>query len=123
MVAVGGVYTLRYRQSSSVLGMFPTRPGGWGQELRNCCVSSTPDHGVTGAGGANRRLPSGGAAKGIPRNSSWSLKELPCTTPFRVRTVGWPSIWALAARGRLPDRARSPRNQSAADQDGAGRVP
>src|SRR5438270_8721582 len=69
--SVGGVYTLRYRQSSAVLvfGSPETMVPFCAQTLPGWVASLTPPHRAAARGGRHRNCPTGGAAYGIPRNS------------------------------------------------------
>lgn len=65
-----------------------------GQTGPNLSATFTPDHSAPVTGGINRRLPRGGLAYGIPRNTSTGSKCLesrvtmtPLTSPYFVRTV------------------------------------
>src|SRR5690349_24538342 len=67
-------------------------PVGWGADGPNRSASNGSRHGVTGAGAANRRGPTGGAAYGTPRNTctgrpSGSRSTRPRTGPSRVSTM------------------------------------
>ena len=63
-----------------------------GQTGRNLLASSVSLQGATVTGGMNRRLPSGGVAKGMPRKvaTGWRLSagwwRTPCTGPYLVAT-------------------------------------
>ncbi len=53
----------------------------------NLSVRRTPSHGLTGCGGCHRKSPTGGAAKGMPRNARTpSGPVVPSTTPIAVVT-------------------------------------
>src|SRR5579884_1510064 len=67
-----GVQTFRYRQSSFIpFERKPISPNSACciQRGPNSVASRTPVQFFTGAGGAQRRLPTGGSANGIPLNS------------------------------------------------------
>src|SRR5688500_5846039 len=53
----------------------------------NLRAARTCDHGAGGAGGANLRLPIGGAANGIPRNAIWFVRISPSRAPDSVLVV------------------------------------
>src|SRR5262245_47820589 len=61
-----------------------------GQFGPNAVASRAPDHEGTGAGGAQRSGPVGGAAYRMPRNTDTSAARprLPASAPLRVLTVG-----------------------------------
>ena len=65
----------------------------WGQVLAYAVASSVPCHLSTGAGGRQRRLPTGGAAYQIPRKM---------LTPFFTKPRTWPS--AVVTTGPLLSR-------------------
>jgi hypothetical protein len=65
----------------------------WGQVLAYAVASSVPCHLSTGAGGRQRRLPTGGAAYRIPRKM---------LTPFFTKPRTWPS--AVVTTGPLLSR-------------------
>src|SRR3954452_15520494 len=101
-----GVHTLRYRQSSSPGGIAPhakseigTRCGCGGGGPK-AVASSSPAHGSTGPGGAQRRSPTGGAAKGMPRRApALRPRRRPAevsTTVLWLRTEIGPSASATA---------------------------
>jgi hypothetical protein len=64
-----GVKTFRKRQSSDILA-WPKGDGGCGQCGANWVASRTPGQLAAGCGGRHRSAPTGGAAYGMPRNSS-----------------------------------------------------
>src|SRR5215475_15149754 len=63
----------------------------WGQVLPYVVASSVPCHLSTGAGGRQRRLPTGGAAYRIPRKMLTPFFTKPRTWPSAVLTTG-PSL-------------------------------
>ena len=75
-----GAKTLRKRQSSlpSVSVTLPSssKANGWRHGEPNAVASRTPVHEAAGAGGRQRRAPTGGAAYGIPRHSLPSPSRL-----------------------------------------------
>src|SRR5215470_3736717 len=106
-----GLNTFRNRQSSDVLA-WPKGVGGCGQCGANCVASRTPDQLAAGCGGCHRSAPTGGAAYGIPRNSSTAPLARPRTAPLAVPATGPPTaprpprVLALAAGAAA---ARAPR--------------
>src|SRR5215472_3646682 len=82
-----GVKTFRNRQSSDVLP-WPNGVAGCGQCGANCVASRTPDQLAAGCGGRQRSAPTGGAAYGIPRNSSTAPFATPRTGPLAVPVTG-----------------------------------
>ncbi len=102
-----GVKTFRYRQSSDVLA-WPNGPASCGQCGANAVAARTPDQLAAGCGGCHRSGPTGGAAYGMPRNSSTAPSARPRTAPLAVTVTGPPAAWF----GRLPaDRARPHRGR------------
>ena len=96
-----GVKTFRKRQSSDVLAC-PKGEAGCGQCGPNCVASRTPGQLAAGWGGCHRSAPTGGAAYGMPRNSSTDPLDVPRTAPLAVPTTGppgagFPPVFALAA--------------------------
>src|SRR6266567_3125722 len=97
--SVLGVYTLTTRQSSAVLVLVtpvPTLPV-CAHTLPKVVVSLMPVHGAAGRGGRQRSAPTGGAAYGMPRNSSPAATAWPRTAPSAVATTGrvawfWPAL-------------------------------
>src|SRR5258708_228531 len=59
-----------------------------GGVAENALASRTPSHGCGGIGAANRWLPTGGAAKGIPLNTTTPCSYLPRTAPLLVEITG-----------------------------------
>lgn len=53
----------------------------------NEVAGRTPSQGAAGAGGANRRSPTGGAAYGMPLKTSTPSRSVPSTAPWVVRTI------------------------------------
>jgi hypothetical protein len=84
-----GVNTLRNRQFSDVLA-WPNGDAGCGQCGANCVASRTPDQRGKGCGGRQRSAPTGGAAYGMPRNSSTAPLASPRTAPSLVPATGPP---------------------------------
>src|SRR5580704_12637718 len=82
-----GVKTFRYRQSSDVLA-WPNGPATCGQCGANAVAARTPDQLAAGWGGCHRSAPTGGAAYGMPRNSSTAPSARPRTAPLAVPTIG-----------------------------------
>src|SRR6516225_3178295 len=82
-----GVKTFRYRQSSDMLA-WPNSVAGCGQCGANRVASRTPDQLAPGCGGCHRSAPTGGAAYGMPRNSSTAPLARPRTGPLVVPTTG-----------------------------------
>src|SRR6266851_698099 len=78
--APGGAQTLRYRQSSPP----PLDCMHW---LAKAVAFSVPLQGAAAWGGAQRRFPTGGAAKGIPCHELMPLTTMPQTVPLSVCTV------------------------------------
>ena len=94
-----GVKTFRNRQFSDVLA-WPKGPAGCGQCGANCVASRTPDQLAVGWGGCQRSAPTGGAAYGMPRNSSTAPLAKPRTGPLAVPATG-PLALAGACRPRV----------------------
>src|SRR5580658_6480753 len=86
-----GVKTLRNRQSSDVLAS-PNGPATCGQCGANCVAARTPDQLAAGCGGCHRSAPTGGAAYGMPRNSSTAPLARPRTAPSAVTATGPPPV-------------------------------
>src|SRR6202034_1898796 len=84
--APGGVKTFRYRQFSDVLAT-PNPEGGCGQCGANAVASRIPVQGAAGCGGRQRSGPTGGAAYGMPRNSSVRPAIMPRRVPPAVVTT------------------------------------
>ena len=53
----------------------------------NCVASRTPSHASSRTGGRKRRGPTGGAANGMPRNTSTPSRSIPSIFPLRVATI------------------------------------
>src|SRR5438445_11400861 len=71
-----GVYTLRKRQSSLLLPwplLAAKMPGACAHAFPNRVASRTPDQPAAGCGARKRKLPTGGAANGMPRNDRTPL--------------------------------------------------
>src|SRR5580700_9990776 len=109
-----GVKTFRNRQSSDVLA-WPKGVASCGQCGANVVASRTPDQLAAGCGGCQRSAPTGGAAYGMPRNSSTAPLATPRTAPFAVPVTG-PPVLALTAGAAA---TRAPRVRPAT----ASRVP
>src|SRR4051812_10012679 len=62
-------------------------PWGCGATKPNVSHTRTPLHGSAGAGGRNRRSPVGGAAYGMPRNTTRSPSSTPWSEPSLVSTT------------------------------------
>ena len=74
-----------------------------GHDRGNEVASRVLDHGLTRSGGAKRRSPRGGSAKGMPKNcrTFGNLEStVPCTLPVLVRTVS-ESCWWQADPARV----------------------
>src|SRR5215470_9289156 len=84
-----GRYTFRNRQSSDVLAC-PNGDADCGQCGANEVAGRIPDQCAAGCGGAQRSAPVGGAAYGMPRNSSAAPAALPRTGPVPVTATGPP---------------------------------
>src|SRR5712692_10111610 len=82
-----GVKTFRNRQSSDVLA-WPKGDGSCGQCGANWVASRMPGQLAAGCGGRQRSAPTGGAAYGMPRNSSTAPFARPRTAPLAVPTDG-----------------------------------
>src|SRR5215472_840073 len=102
-----GVKTFRKRQSSDVLPC-PNGDGDCGQCGANRVASRTPCQLAAGCGGCHRSAPTGGAAYGMPRNSSTAPLATPRTGPLAVPLTGPALALALAlalAAGAAATRA------------------
>src|SRR5580704_10331754 len=97
-----GVKTFRKRQSSDVLA-WPKGDADCAQCGANWVASRTPDQLAAGCGGCHRRAPTGGAAYGMPRNSSAAPLARPRTAPLAVPTTG-----PLAPAAARPPRVLAP---------------
>src|SRR6185437_2281232 len=86
-----GRNTFRNRQSSDVLAS-PNGDADCGQCGANEVAGRVPDQGAAGCGGAQRSAPAGGAAYGMPRNSSVAPATLPWTRPVLVTASGPPLV-------------------------------
>src|SRR5215467_14606522 len=93
-----GVHTLRLRQSSDIGGesgmsvawLTPigrVGAGGWMQVLPHLVPSRIPVHGCGGCASRKRKLPTGAAANGMPRNSDTPGVAVPRTAPCLVVTI------------------------------------
>ena len=100
-ILVAGVQTLRYRQSSLISRGKPMLEIGLGPNL---LASLVPSQGTTGWGAFHLRSPTGGAAKGIPLNTSMSSATVPRIMPPStfIRAVG--EIRPLQAARKATDR-------------------
>src|ERR1700677_1845897 len=94
-----GVKTFRNRQSSDVLAC-PKGDASCGQCGANWVASRTPDQLAAGCGGCQRSGPTGGAAYGMPRNSSTAPLTRPRTAPLAVPATG-PLALAAACPPRV----------------------
>src|SRR4051812_27129242 len=85
--APGGAQTLMNRQFSlpAIGPIFPDAPCV--QMLPTCVAFNVPLQGAAGRGGAQRRLPTGGAAYGMPSHSLTPFTTMPQTAPLAVITV------------------------------------
>src|SRR6266850_7908909 len=85
--AFGGAQTLMNRQSSlPAFGpFFPA--AGCVQMLPTAVAFNVAVQGATGWGGAQRSLPTGGAAYGMPSHSFTPFTTMPQTAPLAVITV------------------------------------
>ena len=101
-----GVYTFRYRQSSSNEPGGAKGPACCGQLDANSVASRTPSHAGAGCGACHRNGPVGGAAYGTPRNTKPPSTATPPTEPPSVSTTG--SDGELAARTPLSTVAAAP---------------
>src|SRR5579863_365687 len=97
-----GVNTFRNRQFSDVLP-WPNGPATCGQCGANCVASRTPGQPAAGCGGCQRNAPTGGAAYGMPRNSSTAPLAKPRTGPLAVPATG--PLPLVPATGPLPPAA------------------
>src|SRR5512144_1741405 len=104
--AAFGAKTLSCRQSSEIGPLAPPELGvpsafiGCGQEGPASAAGLGAVQGFTGAGGAQRRAPTGGAAKGMLRKTLALSSATPTTGPESILTVtgagaGW--AWARPA--------------------------
>src|SRR3954451_8560320 len=91
VLAPAGVNTLRYRQFSDALAT-PNEDDGCGQCGAKLVAARTPGQRAAGRGGCQRSAPTGGAAYGMPRNSSVAATALPRTAPPAVDTTRLP-LW------------------------------
>ena len=98
--APGGAQTLMNRQSS-LPAFGPDFPAaGCVQMLPTAVALSVAVQDAGGRGGAQRRLPTGGAAYGMPSHSLTPLTTMPQTGPLEVCTVV-PAAQAGAAAAEL----------------------
>src|SRR6202041_730843 len=96
---VSGVNTFRNRQSSVVDAM-PNGEAVCGQWFANCGAASVWNHGACGTGGRQRKLPTGAAAYGIPRNSRTPAElTVPRTSPLKVKVKGFAAACACESAG------------------------
>src|SRR5579872_3539941 len=107
---VAGVKTFRNRQFSDVLA-WPKGEAACGQCGANAVAARTPGQLAAGCGGCQRSAPTGGAAYGMPRNSSTPPLAIPPTSPLAVLATGppaaappatAPALTAGAVATRLP---------------------
>src|SRR5690242_5879232 len=96
LLALAGVNTFRYRQSSDVLAT-PNADDGCGQCGAKLVAARTLCQGAGGFGGCQRSAPTGGAAYGMPRYSSVAATAFPRTAPSAVVTTRPPLLTALPA--------------------------
>src|ERR1700759_3215395 len=89
---LAGVKTLRYRQFSDELAT-PNEDDGCGQCGAKLVALRTPGQGAAGRGGCQRSAPTGGAAYGMPRNSSVAATVLPRMVPAAVEKVRPPAFF------------------------------
>src|ERR1700693_874190 len=102
--APGGAQTLRNRQSA-LPAFGPDFPAaGCVQMLPKAVAASVVLQAACSCGEAQRRLPTGGAAYGMPSHSLTPLTTMPQTGPVDVCTVV-PAAQAGAAAAELGDRA------------------
>src|SRR4051794_19554582 len=106
---VAGVQTLRYRQSSSPGGVGPCANSeigrfGCGAGGPGASASSSPVHGSTGAGAAQRRAPTGGAAYGTPRKAPSRPRTRPLLSSALALRTGTHVLERLAQARRLVAR-------------------
>ena len=98
-VVSAGVQTLSVRQSSSpTTASAASSCGHFGPKA---AASRTPAQGSGGAGGRQRRSPTGGAANGIPLNANVSPDRTPRTSPLSV-TARSPAARATRGLGVRP---------------------
>src|SRR6185312_7484794 len=118
-----GAHTLRYRQSSLMPAERNTMSpynGRCMQRGPKWSALRTPVQPLTGCGGFQRREPTGGAAYGMPLNSSRPdlASRLPDNVPVSMRTVGTESAANTAsttsAKAR-PSKRTNPRRMNAVD--------
>src|ERR1044071_9032022 len=95
------VQMLRYRQSSLDSAAAP-EPWAQGSAKAEACL--TPLQGMTGCGACQRRLPTGGAANGIPLKAATPLSTLPRTVPPVTSAC---SIVAVAGQTRQTHKVAS----------------
>jgi hypothetical protein len=65
----------------------PNADGGCGQCGAKLAAERTPCQDLGGCGGCQRSAPTGGAAYGMPRNSSVAATAFPRTAPLAVATT------------------------------------
>src|SRR5262245_36297961 len=92
---------LRYRQSSLDSA---AAPESWAQGSANADVCLTPLQGTTGCGASQRRLPTGGAANGIPLKAATPFSTMPRTVPPVTSAC---SIAAVAGAARQTHKVAS----------------
>src|SRR5205085_11429837 len=92
--AGSGVHTFRYRQSSFSLAA-PCTDASCAHAPAKLVAWSGVVHAVTGAGGRQRSVPTGGAAYGMPRN----LRVLSSTKPTPSPLARWIAVpfWIFPA--------------------------
>ena len=77
-------------------------------------AARTPVHGATGWGARHRRLPTGGAANGMPLNAITRSLATPSTSPLSIFT---------RSPAAAPMPCRLQRDQNGGTQNEDGRVP
>jgi hypothetical protein len=108
-----GAYTFRYKQSSEVLAV-PNGLADWAQWGAKEVAASGELQAAAGWGGIQRRLPTGGAAYGIPKNSRMVEVPVPATTPLSVVTIIWVVVVVLAVFVALDDPPPHPASANSA---------
>src|SRR3990167_4315320 len=107
-LAAFGAKTLSCRQSALIGPLAPPTLGepsafiGCMQDGPLAVASRSPLQAAGGAGGAQRSLPTGGAAKGVVRKPSAVSPDVPASTPPSTVTLTWAWAWADPARIKAP---------------------
>src|SRR4030095_13883552 len=119
VAVLAGVHTDAYRQSSLSAALRNTMSGNgvvWIHRFPNASALRTPVHLAAGWGAAQRSLPTGGIAYGMPRNARTPaiLPVVPSSTPVAIRT------WSGACTGVMARATRE--QQSAAPLRSARRI-